>query len=58
MLMFFRGEQQATAIEANLNKLESKLEAMLAQFEASTASSAAAEKGEGSDDITKSKKAA
>ncbi|KAI1109048.1 hypothetical protein F5Y14DRAFT_434018, partial [Nemania sp. NC0429] len=29
-----RGEQQATAIEANLARLESKLDALLASFEA------------------------
>lgn len=38
-LLLIRGEQQATAMEANLTRLESKLDAMLAQFEKDVGSS-------------------
>lgn len=55
-LTYIRGEQQAAAMEANLSKLESKLDALLAQFEASAGSSVPEEKNEGSDKATKSDK--
>lgn len=39
-LLLIRGEQQATAMEANLTRLESRLDAMLAQFEEDVGASA------------------
>jgi hypothetical protein len=46
-----RGEQAATALEANLTNLESKLDALLAAFEANEAKGA--EKTEKKDDNSK-----
>lgn len=51
-----RGEQQAAAMEANLTKLEDKLDALLAQFEA-TEEAAGIEPFSGEHSVTKPKDA-
>lgn len=51
-----RGEQQAAAMEASLTKLEDKLDALLAQFEA-TEDAAGIEPHHGGHPVTKPKEA-